>query len=185
MFANGRFAPVEVIRKLVGICTSVIVLRCRAFRWPFRVGERITHRRPALSQRLNDREPSFGERWDVATVVSSKHKLLARGYASAGASSIGAARAGWRARVPRYAAEIVELFLGKPCVLSRQARNRPDAHPLLACNGPDAVPTVNQSGYIDGAVRPGSGGRRHSRPTQRRDGRGASLFNDKCVRVAL
>ena len=143
MFANGRFAPVEVIRKLVGICTSIIVLRCRAFRWPFRVGERITHRRPALSQRLNDREPSFGERWDVATVVSSKHKLLARGYASAGASSIGAARAGWRARVPRYAAEIVELILGKPCVLSRQARNRPDAHPLLACNGPDALACVS------------------------------------------
>ena len=70
-------------------------------------------------------------------------EILAEDYASAGASSIGAARAGWRARVPRYAAEIVELFLGKPCVLSRQARNRPDAHPLLACNGPDALACVS------------------------------------------
>jgi hypothetical protein len=30
--------------------------------------------------------------------------------------------AGWRARVPRYAAEIVELFSRNACVLSRQAR---------------------------------------------------------------
>ena len=43
-----------------------------------------------------------------------------------------------------------------------------------------AVPAVNQSGYTDGAGRPGSGGERHSRPTQRRDGRGhpCSMTNE-------
>ena len=44
-------------------------------------------------------------------VVSSSTKILARGYASARASSIGGRQgAGWRVRAPRYTAEIVELF---------------------------------------------------------------------------
>ena len=79
-----------------------------------------------------------GERWGVTT-NSFKARKFWRGLCVAGAGSIGASQGRRRARVPRYTAEIVELFLGKPCVLSRKARNRPDAHSLLACDGPDTL----------------------------------------------
>ena len=62
------------------------------------------------------------------------------GYASAGASSIGGSQgAGWRARAPRYTAEIVELSARQDLRFIRKTRNRPDTHSLLACNGPDTL----------------------------------------------
>ena len=46
---------------------------------------------------------------------------------------------GWRVRLQRHTAEISNCFLGNAYVLSRKARNRPDAHSLLARNGADAL----------------------------------------------
>ena len=60
---------------------------------------------PATSE--TDHEPAFS-RNHYATLEMEN---FGGGYASAGASSIGGRQgAGWRARVPRYTAEIVELF---------------------------------------------------------------------------
>ena len=66
----------------------------------------------------------------------------------------------------RDTAEIVELFVGKARALCRKARNRPNAHSLLACNGPDALaygaggPDRLDLGYV---IRDGSGSAK-SRP---------------------